>query len=124
MSLDDRSLVAAVRELAAENPDYVYKNQGGQQAGGGTSCFYVHDVGGKLCGGCLIGQGAIRAGEPIADVAAWDNADVADAQSVLPDSLSDRVRAWAFQVQVKQDIGWAWGAAVKYADEIEGDPLD
>ena len=124
MSLSDESLVRAVRELAAENTDYVYKNQGGHPAGGGTSCFYVHDNGGKLCGGCLVGQGAIRAGVPISDVAEWDNADVADARSVLPDSVTDRVRAWALEVQSKQDIGWTWGAAVKYADEIEGDPLD
>lgn len=125
MSLTDESLVRAVRELAAENPDYVYVNGVGKVAGAyGASCFYVHHKDGALAGGCLIGQAAIRSGVPIGVVATWDDADQADAKHVLPGAVSDRVREWANWVQYSQDAGKTWGTAVSFADESEGDPLD
>lgn len=123
MSLSDEALVGAVRQLAAESPDYVYVNQKGVEAGNGASCFYVHTKDGELVGGCLIGQAAIRVGVPIADVAEWDDDDSAGADTVLPDSISDGVRDWATRVQKLQDVGNTWGFSVRDADRTVGDPL-
>ena len=121
--LSDRSLVEAVRALAAENPDFVYVNLKPLSDGTNQSCFYVHQTSEGMTPGCLIGHAAVRAGVPIEDVAKWDDKDDAGASYVLPSSISERARDWADYVQGKQDLGWAWSDAVAKADKEKGDPL-
>lgn len=125
--LSDRSLVEAVRALAAENPDFVYVNPSGDVAGSNididVSCFYVHQTSEGMTPGCLIGHAAVRAGMSIEDVAKWDDKDEAGAVDVLPDSISEGVREWAEYIQVSQDTGSTWADSVTFADKTIGDPL-
>lgn len=124
MSLDDESLVAAVRELAAENPDHVYVAPDSvRQNGTVKDCLYVHEVGEIRTGGCLIGQAVIRCGVPLDEVAKWDEAEDSSADDVLPDSISTEVRRWAYAVQGQQDRGATWHNALAHAYEKWGNPL-
>lgn len=121
MSFDPKRLVAEVRALAAEQPDFVYTaiDFHPDKLGGGEKCSYVHgDV-----GGCIVGQAALRAGMGLEELREKDNDE--DDTSVWDQfeeyGLTNEQLRWLSKVQHSQDIKYPWGAAVDRADdEIPG----
>ncbi|ORL77804.1 hypothetical protein A5N75_08210 [Prescottella equi] len=119
MIVDERALVAAVRELAAEKPDFVY------EAPGRGECKYVHRTPeGHLVGGCIVGQAALKVGMPIEVLAELDDSEEPQVEfSFRQFELGALALRWLHQVQFKQDLGERWGSAVLAADRVVGDPF-
>lgn len=118
MIVDERALVAAVRELAAESPEFVY------EAPVGEFCKYVHRTDeGHLIGGCIVGQAALKVGVPIEKLQSFDSWDDGSAGNAFSEfSISPEVLNWLQRVQESQDAKSPWGDAVAHADRF-GDPL-
>ena len=130
-------LEAAVREIAAERPDFVYTKQPARQGYDceGSECSYVSagisvDHQGE---GCIVGQALMRIGfdkELLAEIQGGVAQDIRDflAHPVfqerfeglsqienLHDPRNHRLR-WLSRVQGAQDTGSSWEEAVKEAD--------
>lgn len=117
MSFDPKRLVAEVRALAAEKPNFVYTaiDFHSDADGGGDKCSYVH---GNV-GGCIIGQAALRAGMDLEELREKDNdADDTSVGSVFAGfGLSVDALGWLSSVQHSQDTGMPWGSAVAHSDD-------
>jgi hypothetical protein len=121
MSFDPKRLVAEVRALAAEKPDFVYTaiDFHSDADGGREKCTYVHGDD----GGCIVGQAALRAGMPLDELREKDNDDEDTSVSVqfADYGLSADELLWLSKVQHAQDTNMPWGAAVDHADDaIQG----
>jgi hypothetical protein len=104
MSEKGQATIAAVREVAAARPDTVWTGY----------CAYV--VGGKP--GCLVGQGLWRAGvidKHFSKRHVLNGAQIRELQDFL--KFDDDEIDWLAKVQVRQDVGDAWGQAVADADQ-------
>ncbi|OZD23860.1 hypothetical protein CH253_08365 [Rhodococcus sp. 06-156-3C] len=117
--IKDAEFVQAVRDEAADSPDYRYEKVHG-------GCVYVANG----VGSCIVGRALLKVGVPVAEVAELDDSEKAEARHALPQfGLSQLVVEWANRVQSKQDggvydaQGLPWGEAVKEADAGVGDPL-
>lgn len=124
MSFGKGSFVAAVRQLAADSPDFVYEPPEDRRG-----CRYV--FGGVPS--CLIGQALVGVGVPIEQVADLDDYSTGDqpdtaVATVVPrllaglgvemDSEWAEIIGWANYVQVRQDRRDKWGRAVAKADFV------
>lgn len=120
-TVDD--VMAQVRALAAERPDYVYR-----PVAPGALCSYVTGQDGQ---GCIVGQALMRLGVPKERLAASeaDEGTAVPADELLQDLLDLDTAAmatnevgWIMSVQTGQDSGETWGKAVAYATvhELEG----
>lgn len=105
-----RQLIKHVRDLAEENPTFVY-----QEPGEYGICMYQHDG----VPACIIGQAFTRTGTPIEMLIEWDKltggksvSDIAVDHGIT----SPRVRGWLARVQQGQDHGKTWRDAVRAAD--------
>jgi hypothetical protein len=107
---DPKRLVAEVRALAAEKPDYVYQLQSK-----GPSCVYVE----KGVGSCIVGQAALRAGMDLEELSKKDSDEEDTSVSVQFEDygLSAEELLWLSKVQHSQDTQFPWGAAVARADD-------
>lgn len=107
----DLEFVKAVRELAAENPNFIYEAPGENR-----TCLYVHEGDGS----CLIGQALLRVGVPLNTVAGFDetaaNLPVAANEALLSLGYSGAVSEWAGYVQSLQDRRELWAESVALAD--------
>ena len=114
---DPKRLVAEVRALAAEKPDFVYTaiDFHSDADGGGEKCSYVHGND----GGCIVGQGALRAGMDLDELSEKDNdgEDTSVSSQFMDYGLSTDALGWLSAVQYYQDTGSPWGAAVAHADD-------
>lgn len=106
-------LVAAVREVAAEKPDFVYDAPYG-------GCVYVADKQPS----CIVGQAAWRLGLIDATFEKDDGINMSGVTTFLRELGADLGddetlygREFLDTVQVKQDEGVPWGDAVEIADE-------
>ncbi|MGW1739993.1 hypothetical protein ACWCPQ_14405 [Nocardia sp. NPDC001965] len=114
MTITDQTLVAEVRRLAAENPNFVY-----QKPEGSIFCVYVEqDSDGNKVGSCILGQAMINLGVP-AEKLVGSGGFAGLALDLLDMEISEKVRWWAVAVQGKQDKEIPWGRAVEIADEEE-----
>lgn len=99
-------LVAKVREIAAEQPDFVYKDEG---------CVYVRDGHGS----CIIGRAAMELGYIDASLEEqglnWETVTRL-ANHVGIDCTRNEI-LWLQTVQSDQDAGVPWGDAVRIADK-------
>lgn len=119
MRIADGALVAEVRRLAAERPDFVYEKQTTDEWASGV-CLYVHqDEQQGLVAGCLIGHALANLGVPLESLREFDRSgDDTSADALLPKfGVSGTVTLWAMHAQLEQDEGQPWGRAVKLADE-------
>src|SRR5690606_6822042 len=112
---DDAKFEAAVRGIAAANPDHVYKVKARDDVPGANpnSCFYAHTDGkGGWEAGCLIGQALVASGVDIEELARIDRGDgetATDAYAVLTHfGASDHIAMWANYVQHRQDYSVPW----------------
>lgn len=114
-----KDVVAQVRRLAAENPDFVYKKVFFTNSEGNPDyrCQYVKE--GK--GDCIIGQALVDVGVPVESLAEWDKGIYA-ATAVVPRFVDvpydDPAVGWLNAVQGYQDKGRTWQESVYEADLI------
>jgi len=110
-SVNVPALVAAVRAIAAEHPDFCYRHNGD-----GTSCLYKPTPRNGRVTGCLIGEGLRRIG---VSTAGLDKRALVGIKNLLrrvglaaqfPEEAS-----WLSDVQSNQDRGHTWGDAVRTA---------
>jgi hypothetical protein len=107
--IDLDALVRAVREIAAEKPNHVYKKQ--PDTG---HCLYVQEGG---VPGCIVGQAATRIGVPVDALERWN--DIGQIGIVLYRiSRSDDRLSWLIHVQGSQDEGARWAEAVGIAEAL------
>lgn len=119
MRIADGALVAEVRRLAAERPDFVYEKQATDEWWASGACLYVHqDEHQGLVAGCLIGHALANLGVPLELLSEFDRSgDDTSADALLPKfGVSGTVTLWAMQAQLEQDEGQPWGRAVELAD--------
>jgi hypothetical protein len=120
--IDVDKLIQAVRDIAAENPEFVYKQH--YDNGGGISCLYT------LADGtpdCIIGRAMARIGQPLPP----QDPNGGNACTLLNSSVGhwgvheeaplfgnrDKVQ-WLTVVQSHQDNGVTWSHAVSEADRL------
>lgn len=117
-------VVAEVRRLAAESPDYVYYPKGceeGEEVSYYTGCSYVTGADGK---GCIVGQALANLGVPEVYLSMSDGENALGALAGLGLTTRDHVRFvkdrtpeenFLIGVQTRQDDATAWGEAVEQA---------
>lgn len=120
VEITGEQLMAAIREVVAENPEKVYEAPKHMRIGEQhlTECYYVHTDENEENPqpGCVIGHALYRLGVPL-----WQLADGegTTAFGVIPatTTLSDRDPAVAFadRVQERQDHGAKWADALRTA---------
>jgi hypothetical protein len=116
-------VVAKMRELAAERPDYVYDNEGMGNSMDGfspTSCFYRHGEDRERAG-CIVGQALDRLGYVVPEELEGSTSTyvlnyIFGAGTATQEGMAD-IR-WVRDVQSQQDIGSTWGKAVAHADAV------
>lgn len=113
---DLKDVITKVRELAAANPDYVYKMP--------DTGYCQYTFNGQ--GSCIVGQAYLELGVPVERVESWDfgsegrplGADQLVEREYDDYSLTDK--EWLDNVQGFQDADKPWGEAVRKADERIG----
>jgi len=118
-------VVAQVRRLAAENPDFVYEKVKSKSSEDSPKCLYTHN--GK--GSCIIGQAILAVDDSLySKLADYDEGLIFgySATIVVHDLYPEEFKKaqgemyakWLHLVQRKQDDGWTWEEAVGYADSF------
>ncbi len=122
MSEIGQKIIAAVRDVAAKNPSFIYLNAALMGADG-NFCVYVKDGDPS----CLIGQALWKLGLIDAALEADDfNAVGADdllRSLPIGDSLDPNEIEWLTRVQEMQDAEKPWSEAVEWADNFKEEML-
>ena len=109
-------LWAEVKEVAAENPDFVYRSIGGK-------CVYESD--GEPS--CLVGHALFRLGVPASQVASFNECGaiglVIDANASVFGEMRADADEWEYRellamAQAYQDGQLPWGQAVAHAERV------
>ena len=103
-------VVAQVRALAQERPDYVYQRPLGNPE---TECSYLTGADGQ---GCIMGQALTRLGVSIEALSTIEGENVMAALPRLAVRTTPSDGWWLRAVQEQQDHGSTWGQAVRRAD--------
>jgi hypothetical protein len=105
---------SAVRELASENPEFVYDQ--------GSSPFCKYNPNHEQPG-CIFGQAFIALGEPVPSQ--FDPTEGSELEAgiirvleYLGIETTVRQRAWADAVQSNQDMSYPWQRAVERGDRF------
>lgn len=107
-------LIAEVRRLAQDNPDFVYPTNKRHE---GPSCVYNPEEGIYGRPACIFGQAFINLGSPVDEdpkLGAGSIECVCTKKGIQFNSFQG---AWISAVQRNQDSGIAWGAALDKADK-------
>lgn len=113
--ITDEQVIAAIRAVAAENPDKVYALPDHMEPMYEGACNYVHtapDDEAKLSPGCLIGSALHRLGVPLETLAKVEGSAAGSAIAELLPQITVGTRVYANNVQMWQDDGRTWGQAV------------
>jgi len=116
-------VVAQVRRLAAENPDFVYEKVKSKSSEDSPRCLYTHN--GK--GSCIVGQAILAVDDSLySKLSDYDEGLIFGYSATLvvhdlyPEEFEqdqgEMYASWLNWVQRKQDDGWTWAQAVRYAD--------
>lgn len=111
MSELGQKLIAEVRRVAAENPDFIYPRD---ISGGVKSCVYIKDG----CPSCIIGHALWNIGLIDAKFKG-DHMALSDIGHVILQygwGIETGEIEWLHKVQQYQDQLNPWGQAVRYAD--------
>lgn len=103
----DEQVMTTLREVVAENPDYVYESP---DRTADIPCLYVHDD----KPGCLVGHVLNRLGVELEDLSEYEGSD-AD-KFVRPGFVSERAGRVLQHAQFEQDRGDAWRYALDAAE--------
>jgi hypothetical protein len=116
MSITDEQFYAAVRKVAAEAPNTVYRSTVPDHQHSGTMCYYVHTdtSGNPVSAGCLIGKALHALGTPLETLALHEGKAAGSLLSDLGVG-SDDAQSWARAVQYRQDSGATWVEAAAIA---------
>lgn len=117
------NVVAEVRKLASEQPDFNYMSQSPDQSD--TGCSYLGAVIGVEGGqGCIVGQALTRLGVPAVVLREHEGSGARHVIAALRETAgaymteAEHVLAyWLGNVQAHQDRGDPWAEAVALADE-------
>ena len=103
-----QKIIAEVRRVAAERPDYVYPSQYG--------CSYLNDCGGPSClvGHALWNRNLIRDGW---EGDSWGDSSIHNVIIQEGWQLEIGEIDWLSRVQDAQDSGYSWGHAIARADK-------
>lgn len=107
-------LIAEVRRVAAERPDYNYREE--IRKVGFDDCVYQLPNGEP---GCLIGQGLFPLMEDKNIFSEFPGLNEDDVEGLEVAGLIDgteREIAWLSRAQIRQDAGFTWSEAVAVAD--------
>lgn len=111
MSETGQKLIQLVREIAAENPEYVYTKPFQFE----STCFNVY--GGKPS--CLIGHALFRAGliDASFEGSDYNQSGIRAVSKHIGIQLDDFELSWLIRVQQYQDTSYPWGSAVRSTDQ-------
>jgi len=135
------AIIAEVRRLAAEKPDYVYEQPERASLDGEfygvesvfdlNTCLYVHKPAdsAEATPGCLFGHAFLNLGYTVDQVKRCDrDLDASEAIRTLvgdgdlgTSEEIERKLSWANSAQSGQDGGATWEGAVAHADEFWGE---
>lgn len=103
-------LVAEVRRLADEQPDFIYKQPSG------SHCSYRPQGGND---GCIVGQALRRLGWEVPFL--LDDGPIDDniQEGRFPVDATRAEARWLLSIQSWQDCGASWGKAIHYTDNKE-----
>jgi hypothetical protein len=119
--ITDELIISTLRAVVAERPDYVYERPAHMapiRDGDGEivgECMYVHtdpEDDSKLSPGCLVGTVLYRLGMPLEELQRHEGEGGWD---VVDEFGGDDSRVVMQDVQLRQDSGVPWGAALELA---------
>ncbi|MGN7135826.1 hypothetical protein [Streptomyces pseudogriseolus] len=110
--ITDEKALSVLREVVAERPEYTYKAPE-YMCEEGSSCFYVHndEDGTPVGAGCAIGVVLHRLGVPLEKLAGYEGLPAWTVTDRLFPELSNRTKGVLNDMQMRQDVGDAWGLA-------------
>lgn len=128
MASDQHPVITAIRELAAERPDFKYTDQEGSESDDGCSYIGSSWFDSSKGEGCIVGQALMRTGVKREDLKAVEDAlsqalNVGQLHARNPELFGesqptrDELR-WMLDVQSQQDNERSWADAVTIADGI------
>lgn len=106
----ERDIVAAIRALAAENPNYVYEPDSSDGA-----CRNLPSMSQP---GCIVGQALLKVGVPWEVLKPYDTAAYSGIRPILGFSGESVAANWIRKVQYQQDDQKTWSVAVANADYV------
>lgn len=114
-------IIAEIRRIAAESPDYVYKPVVKPNSLSLETCEYVErSADGELVGSCIVGRALVNLGVP-PEVLTFTSDYTPTAFGLLADPDGDGEGTeiiWIQRVQSGQDEKMSWGDAVARADVL------
>jgi hypothetical protein len=115
--VDAAELQAAMREMADENPNKIYKKAFIDD--GVPVCAYFDEDG---CPSCLVGQGLSRLGLTMESVKGHNTDGTGDLikAGIIVDA-DDALAEWLENAQSYQDTGFKWSEAIGAADNQEAE---
>lgn len=122
ITVSGEKFISTLREVAADNPDYVYKVPDAlahSESYSEGSCYYVHPSPAGPVAGCIIGATLVRLGVPLAALAENENESahrVMDEVLNLTGPQADAARTMADITQDAQD--GSYGARSTWADAV------
>lgn len=114
-------VIEEVRRLAAEQPDFVYSNQGGA---GGECSYFGCTVGDSSGQACIVGQALANLNVDMSDLKHWEDKGygmgIAEAleKKVVAIPYTEREARWLDNVQYPQDFADSWTVAVEEVDKL------
>lgn len=115
-NFNSADVVAEVRKLAQERPDFVYTDQTTIE----SSCSYVYDSIGSGTGeGCIVGQALNRLGVDKTTLIQFDEAEDGSGwpagyvlEQLIPNKTTEGDVKILNRIQMKQDFGSTWKESV------------
>jgi hypothetical protein len=119
VKLSEAQIMDTLREVVAEQPDYVYAAPQHMARPNVESCFYVHADADStnIRPGCLVGAVLYRLGVPLERLAAHEGTGASCVTSVLVNT-DDRAVAVLDLAQGAQDKGSTWSEALAHAERV------
>lgn len=118
MEINDASVVATLKAVVAERPDYIYKRPA--YITSNEACLYVHpsEDGSSAQPGCIVGHVLNRLGIGLPAMAQHEGADAGTLVGALGlTNLSPDTLGLLDDVQGFQDSGETWAEALSSAEE-------
>lgn len=113
IEVTDEQVLKTLREVVAENPDFVYHKQ--RHQGFFMRCLYVHNKDTHPSCGCVVGHVLHRLGVPLEELSKLE----LNPANVLVDRYlrgTDWSEEILVDIQIHQDQGHSWGQALKIAE--------
>ena len=116
MNITSSQVVAEVRKLAEERPDFVYRDQPGSTFDCSYLGAFVPAEGEPYSGeGCIVGQALTRLGVDESDLRMVERTSAKAALVDLDIECSEADLDWLSEVQGLQDDRSSWRQAVAFA---------